>query len=122
MFCLKKFAADTVREINKNNGEDGDLESLLIDCTTIIAKVESAKEPFETGLDIALIRWSVVHLRRKEIGGDIPYLPAFLAGWNCRAIGASEPLDVGQFRDSFRAGWNEADEHITIESRKPAYS
>ena len=123
MLCLKQFANDVGREINKNNGKDGDLEQVLIDCTTLVANVMNAKEPFDTGMDIALIRWSVVHKTRSENGlGDIPYLPAFLAGWTCRAIGASQPLNIGQFRDSFRAGWLEADQHIEIESREPVCS
>ena len=28
------------------------------------------------------------------------------------------PEDVGQFRDSFRVGWREADDQITIASRQ----
>ena len=30
------------------------------------------------------------------------------------------PEDVGQFRDSFRVGWREADDQITIASRQNA--
>ena len=69
-------------------------------------------------LELALVRWSVVHRGWHEIGGDCPLLQAFLAGWSCRCIGASMPEDVGQFRDSFRVGWREADDQITIASRQ----
>lgn len=69
-------------------------------------------------LELAFIRWSVVHRGWHEIGGDCPLLLAFLAGWSCRCIGASQPADLGTFRDSFRVGWREADEQITIASRQ----
>lgn len=66
-------------------------------------------------LDLALIRWSVVCGSWGDIAsGNTPVLQAFLAGWCCRAIGATEPYDVGQLRESFRAGWREADVQISI--------
>ncbi|MEM9369098.1 MAG: hypothetical protein AAGD07_24185 [Planctomycetota bacterium] len=69
-------------------------------------------------LELALVRWSVVHQRWSELAsGDTPYLPAFLAGWCLRAIGVSEPPNVEQYRHSFRAGWVEASEQIVIASR-----
>ncbi|RRJ96822.1 hypothetical protein Ga0100231_023945 [Opitutaceae bacterium TAV4] len=72
-------------------------------------------------LDIALIRWSVVCRQWEGFSaGNAPLLGAFLAGWYCRSIGASMPEDVGQFRESFRVGWREADQQIEIESRKPS--
>lgn len=71
-------------------------------------------------LDLAFIRWSVVHRGWHEIGGDCPLLLAFLAGWSCRCIGASQPIDLGTFRDSFRVGWREADDQIAIASRQNA--
>lgn len=66
-------------------------------------------------LETALIRWSVVHLRWHDFSSDMPLLTAFLAGWCSRCIGLSEPENVGTFRDSYRAGWNEADTMIEIE-------
>ena len=67
-------------------------------------------------LDLALIRWSVKCTALGELAaGAEPLLGAFLAGWYCRCIGASLPEDLGQFRDSFRAGWKEADDFIQIE-------
>jgi len=69
-------------------------------------------------LELALTRWSVVHREWHEIGGDCPLLTAFLAGWCCRSIGASMPDDLGMFRDSFRVGWREADDMMTIEARR----
>ena len=75
-------------------------------------------------LDLAIIRYAVVSVKWKDLSGDLPYLPAFLAGWFCRAIGASEPVDVGVFRDSFRAGWWESDAHqaiaANVEVREPS--
>ena len=69
-------------------------------------------------LDLAIIRYAVVSVKWKDLSGDIPYLPAFLAGWFCRAICASEPADVGVFRDSFRVGWRESDAQQAIASRE----
>ena len=73
-----------------------------------------------SSLDLAIIRYSVVCQRWARGCGGCPYLHAFLAGWFCRAIGATEPFDVGQFRDSFRAGWKESDEHQVIAEREMA--
>ena len=70
-------------------------------------------------LDLALIRWSVVCQSWGELSScHAPLLPAFLAGWCCRCIGADMPVNVGQFKDSFRAGWCEADDQIIIASRE----
>ncbi|GAA5124615.1 hypothetical protein JIN84_12905 [Luteolibacter yonseiensis] len=69
-------------------------------------------------LELALIRWSVMCKTWGELAaGHAPHLPAFLAGWMCRQIGASMPAELGQFRDSFRVGWREADQQIEIASR-----
>lgn len=69
-------------------------------------------------MELALTRWSVVCRKWHEgASGSAPVLPAFLAGWFCRCIGASEPVQLGEFPDSFRAGWREADDHIAIASR-----
>lgn len=69
-------------------------------------------------LELALVRWSVVHKKWDEFSsGNMPYLHAFLAGWCCRVIGTSEPEHVGQFRESFRAGWSEAEAQIQIAER-----
>lgn len=99
--------AALVNELQDENHElRGELEN-----------AQQSSEP-EITMEMALIRWSVVHQRWSELGsGHMPYLPAFLAGWCCRAIGTSEPSDVGQYRDSFRAGWKEAGEQIVIASR-----
>lgn len=69
-------------------------------------------------IDLALIRWSVVHQRWHETANDMPLLQAFLAGWCCRCIGASQPDSVGTFRASFFAGWREADDQVVIASRQ----
>lgn len=69
-------------------------------------------------LELALVRWSVVHRRWHELASDCPLLGAFLAGWYCRCIGATEPQNVGVFRDSFRTGWREADDQIEIAARR----
>lgn len=70
-------------------------------------------------MDLALIRWSVVCVSWAELSsGHAPHLPAFLAGWYCRQIGASRPENVGDFKDSFNVGWREADTTIAIESKK----
>lgn len=68
-------------------------------------------------LDFAIIRYAVVAARWKDLSCDFPYLPSFLAGWFCRAIKASEPTDLGVFRDSFRAGWKESDAQQVIAER-----
>lgn len=69
-------------------------------------------------LELAFIRWSVVHRQWHELANDMPLISAFLAGWCCRCIGTSQPEDLGTFRDSFRVGWREADDQITIASRR----
>ncbi len=72
-------------------------------------------------LDLALIRWAVVCQSWADLAaGSAPLLSAFLAGWCCRCIGASQPADLGQFRDSFRVGWREADQQVEIEARQNA--
>jgi hypothetical protein len=70
---------------------------------------------FET----ALIRWSVVCRSWQDLAaGHQPEIGPFLAGWFTRCMGASTPADLGQFRDSFRVGWREADTHIEITFRE----
>jgi len=71
-------------------------------------------------LDLALIRWSVVHRRWHELASDMPYLPAFLAGWGMRVMEADMPPAeaLGTFKDSFRVGWREADEQLAILARR----
>lgn len=70
--------------------------------------------PFE----LALTRWSVVCIIWRDLASDHPNLTAFLAGWGCRCIGAAMPETIETFRDSFRVGWREADDQITIASRQ----
>ncbi len=67
-------------------------------------------------IDLALIRWSVVHRQWHELANDMPYLPAFLAGWGMRCMDAEEPPKekLGKFPDSFRVGWREAHEQLAI--------
>jgi len=73
-------------------------------------------------MDLALIRWSVKCAAWTEMSaGNAPLLQAFLAGWCCRCIGASQPEDMGMFRDSFMSGWYEADTMIVIEKQKNPY-
>lgn len=72
-------------------------------------------------LDVAMARWSETCASWNAMAaGSAPALGAFLAGWYCRCIGASRPEDEGMFRESFRAGWREADAQIAIESRAAA--
>ncbi len=72
---------------------------------------------FPLTLDLALIRWSVKVNAWNELASHSgPELGPFLAGWFCRSIGAI-PADTHEFKDSFRAGWNEADSQIVILSR-----
>ena len=69
-------------------------------------------------MDLALTRWAVVCRQWHELsGGSTPLLGAFLAGWYCRCIGASMPDELGDFKDSFRRGWIEAEQQIEIEGR-----
>lgn len=69
-------------------------------------------------LELAFIRWSVVHRQWHEHSGSMPSLEGFLAGWFCRVCEAEEPVIVDRFRDSFRSGWKEAHEQIVIISRQ----
>jgi hypothetical protein len=112
---LTKFHGE-VRRILKASGVT--ISGPYVDGTS--GEQATASRPVEgmvLPLELALIRWSVVHRSWHEIGGNCPLLSAFLAGWCCRTIGASMPVDIGQFRDSFRCGWKEADDQITIASR-----
>ena len=65
-------------------------------------------------IELALTRWSVVHIRWNETANDCPNLTAFLAGWCSRCIGLPMPNEIGTFQNSFRVGWREADEQISI--------
>lgn len=69
-------------------------------------------------LDLAFIRWSVVHRQWHDLCGGMPSLEGFLAGWFCRVCEAEPPVIVGRFRDSFQCGWKEAHDQIAILSRK----
>lgn len=69
-------------------------------------------------LELAFVRWSVVHRQWHELANDMPLLSAFLAGWNFRCIGLGMPEKLGTFRDSFRVGYREADTMIQIEKQK----
>lgn len=68
-------------------------------------------------LELAFIRWSVVHRQWHEHSGSMPSIEGFLAGWFCRICEAEEPV-VDRFRDSFRCGWKEAHDQIVIMSRQ----
>jgi hypothetical protein len=72
-------------------------------------------------LELAIIRYAVVCERwQKLTPGHTPYLNAFLAGWLMRTI--DEPNDYsGTGKDSFRAGWTEADMQLEIQSRHAYY-
>lgn len=91
---------------------------------------DSAKELFKnlaeleqplltTTLDIALIRWSVVCEKWRELSNDIPILGVFLAGWFWRDMGNAllDAQTIGQFKDSFRVGWRECDTQIQIKNK-----
>ena len=70
----------------------------------------------QTSLDLALIRWSVMHRKWHELANDMPCLGAFLAGWFLRDMSpkGTQPPPVASFRNSFRVGWREADSEIAI--------
>jgi len=84
------------------------------------AAVSVGSDALVLPLELAFIRWSVVHRRWHEMANDMPLLQAFLAGWCCRCIGTTPPGTVGTFRESFFAGWREADDQVTIASRQNA--
>lgn len=69
-------------------------------------------------LELAFIRWSVVHMKWHELCGGMPSLEGFMAGWFCRVCEAEPPVMVNRFRDSFQHGWTEAHEQIEILSRR----
>ena len=80
-----------------------------------VERIKRIQTPANIPLEMSFIRWSVVCLRWSAISsGGAPILQAFLAGWLCRCIGTTVPEDVGQWRDSFRVGWREADQQIAI--------
>ncbi len=93
----------------KPNTNTGDLSALPeVPCSA-----------YHLPMDLALTRWSVVCTSWGELAnGHAPYLPAFLAGWYCRQIGASHPETFGQYNNSFNVGWREADTEIAIASRE----
>lgn len=73
--------------------------------------------PFE----LALIRWSVVHLQWHETANDMPNLTAFLTGWGARCLGM-ENTAPPDFQNSFRRGWREADDQIAIALQRSSFS
>lgn len=76
----------------------------------------SAEHNIVLPLELALVRWSVVCQSWQSMSaGHSPLLTAFLAGWGCRCIGIEIPSQYHEFRDSFRAGWREADTEISIQ-------
>lgn len=78
-------------------------------------------KPYILPLESALERWSAASREWLEfVSGHTPILTAFLTGWGWRCMGLEVPKDVGTFRESFRVGWREADEAITIAQRLEA--
>lgn len=72
-------------------------------------------------LDLAMIRWSVRCRTWQEMSaGSQPELGPFLAGWFCRCSGIGLSIIEADhaFRDSFRIGWREAADCISIEEQK----
>lgn len=87
----------------------------------ILSNVESAPKQPATPvppLELAFIRWSVVHRQWHEFCGGMPSLEGFLAGWFCRVCEAEPPVIVDRFRDSFQCGWKESHDQIVILSRE----
>ena len=75
--------------------------------------------PMVLPLDRALTRWSVACASWSELAaGSAPLLQAYLAGWMCRCCGTSRPQHEGDFRDSFRRGWADAETEIIIAMRQ----
>lgn len=71
------------------------------------------------GLDVALVRWSVVCRTWQETAaGHQPDLGAFLAGWYMSQLTSEMPRLKSSFRDSFRAGWHEAETMTAIAARE----
>ena len=92
---------------------------MTTDNTNTPRRAEGTVPALVLPLDLALIRWAVVCQSWAELAsGSAPLLSAFLAGWCCRCIGASQPSDLGQFRDSFRVGWREAGQQVEMEARQ----
>ena len=70
-------------------------------------------------MELAIIRYAVVCQGWNDFSsGYTPHLPAFLAGWFMREIDPDSYLYVGQFKDSFRAGWSECDTMKAIQERE----
>ncbi len=73
--------------------------------------------PHSLSLEIALIRWSVVHRAWHELGNDMPLIGPFLAGFFSRTLGLPIPEITTPGRDAFRVGWREADDQVAIALR-----
>lgn len=71
-------------------------------------------------LNHGLYRFAAVSARWLEHGGTTPDVTAFLAGWLARGVFRDEPEhgDGDAFRDSWRAGWREADMAREIDLRE----
>ena len=68
-----------------------------------------------TTLDKALTRWAVAFQGWQSVGGAMPVLGAFLAGWFCRDLGGlRDPPKGTSLKDSWKKGWDEADSEIAI--------
>lgn len=73
----------------------------------------------KTTLDLALIRWSVVCKEWGELSsGFYPNLGAFLSGWFWKDMGNELPKELGEFRDSFRKGYQESEFMLEILNRE----
>lgn len=69
-------------------------------------------------LDLAIIRYAVVCERWQKLStGMVPVFGAFVCGWFGRDMGQSVDVGAGTFRDSWRAGWAEADSAKQIAMR-----
>ena len=75
----------------------------------------------DLGMELAMRRYAVVAQFWATLASGNPPIPsAFLAGWYCCVIGMPMPHVRDEFRDSFRAGYREAEDTIAIAERQRA--
>lgn len=96
--------------------DSGDTEALAATCGEPSPR---SVDRMVLPLDRALTRWSVACASWSELAaGSAPLLQAYLAGWMCRCCGTSRPQHEGDYRDSFRRGWADAETEIIIAKRQ----
>lgn len=71
-------------------------------------------------LSLAIGEWEAAGKRWRETGGLPPDLAAFLCGWFAFDLYDDRPPDPDRMRDSWRAGWFEAEAMAAIEAGSPS--